>query len=116
MSYPYLPVSDSRSYDANILVGVVTATTIPATEGRFTNLVLDTSVTTPTFVAVNERCNLESNKAYLQIDTRIFNDQSAEIVIQEVGEGTLGDINKDGQVNITDITTLVNMILGLKYE
>ena len=27
--------------------------------------------------------------------------------------GTLGDVNGDGKVNVSDVTTLVNMILGI---
>ncbi len=36
-------------------------------------------------------------------------------IMLEIGEETLlrGDVNRDGKVNVTDIPTLVNLILGV---
>ena len=104
-----VPAAETESYFLNMLKGVTTATTIPATNGDFTNLTLS-AATKPTFVAASDGSSVAANTAYLQIETAKYNGQPAEILL--VGSGLVGDINKDGDVSISDVTTLVNMILG----
>ena len=42
-----------------------------------------------------------------------FNASAVNASIYEIDEGSLvGDVNYDSKVNVTDVTTLVNMILG----
>ena len=52
---------------------------------------------------------MEAGKAWLPVDG--FKGYS--LSIKAVAEDSLeGDLNKDGEVNVTDVTILVNRILG----
>ncbi|MBR6978902.1 MAG: leucine-rich repeat protein [Prevotella sp.] len=101
---------ESGSSLMNMLKGVTATTTIPATEDCFTNLIPYTLASTTIFIAASNGSRVAANTAYLQIETAKYNGQPAEIL--KVSNGLLGDINKDGDVSIIDVVTLVNMLLG----
>lgn len=106
-----MSVTESESYHLDMLVGVINATTIQATEGRFTNLIPYTIGGSTVFIPANNGSSVDANRAYLQIETARYYGQPAEIFF--IDKNTLlGDINKDGEVTSTDVTLLVKMITG----
>ncbi len=107
-----MTVAESESYHLDMLAGVINATTIQATEGRLTNLIPYTFAGTTIFIPASNGSNVDANRAYLQIETVRYNGQPVEILLIDKDSPLYGDINKDGQVNISDVTVLVNMILG----
>ena len=63
-----------------------------------------------TAFAANDGSSMAANTAYLQVETAKYNGQPAEIVL--VSKELLGDVNKDGDISVSDINTLVNIIMG----
>ena len=104
------PYKASGANWMDMLAGVTEATTINATEGRFTNLLPYNLAGTTIFVAANDGSSMAANTAYLQVETAKYNGQPAEIVL--VSKELLGDVNKDGDISVSDINTLVNIIMG----
>lgn len=99
-----VPVNGTKNSYADMLEGTTTITTIPATEGKSTNLTFSSN---DTFTAATNNEEIEANRAWLQLPSAQYNGQPVTIEYDIVG-----DINKDGSVTITDVATLVNMILG----
>ena len=104
-----VPLGESGTYYMNMLKGVTTATTIPATNGDFANLTLS-SATTPTFAPASDGSSVDANTAYLQIETAKYNGQPIELLLMD--KELLGDINKDGNVTIVDVMMVVDIILN----
>lgn len=85
-----------------LLRGVLSETSLTATEGDVRNLVL----TGERFEPVGESHTLEANRAYLQLP-QTWADGSVTIAFCKKG-----DVNDDGVLSIADVTKLVNMVLG----
>ena len=99
-----VPINRTKNSYADLLVGTTTNTTIPATEGKSTNLTFSSNVT---FIAATSDKTIEANRAWLQLPSAQYNGQSVTIEYD-----IDGDMNKDGSLTITDVANLVNMILG----
>ena len=101
--YP-VPYGSSSSLYANMLKGTLVGyEPIP----KSTDLVFDSE--TMKFRRPNTGEDVEAGKAYLPVEG--FKGYS--LSIKAVAEDSLeGDLNKDGEVNVTDVTILVNRILG----
>lgn len=105
-----VPVAASENDHGNLLAGTTANVSLSPTLGRRSNLVLDASGSSPVFHAANNGEAVTANSAWLQLTTSIYDGQTVAIAFEETP--LLGDINKDGSVTITDVTTLVNMILN----
>ena len=103
-----VPITTHHSNYSNMLVGVQNATSIPSTEGAYTNLTLSTEGASPQFVAATNNTALAANKAYLQLPTALYDGSPVSIKCDDAKEG---DLNKDGRVNVTDVMILVRMCL-----
>ena len=101
--YP-VPYGSSSSLYANMLKGTLVGyEPIP----KSTDLVFDSE--TMKFRRPYTGEDVEAGKAYLPVEG--FDGDS--LSIKAVADDSLeGDLNKDGKVNITDVTILVNRILG----
>ena len=108
-----MSIAESESYHTDMLAGVINATTIQATEGRYTNLIPYTLAGSTFFIPANNGSNVDANRAYLQIETARYNGQPVEIFLLDENNELFGDMNKDGVISITDVTFLVDMILGM---
>ena len=101
--YP-VPYGPSPSRYANMLKGTIVGYEPPPYS---TDLVFDSE--TMKFRRPHTGDDVEAGKAYLPVDG--FEGDS--LSIKAVAEDSLeGDLNKDGTVNVTDVTILVNRILG----
>ena len=88
--------------------------TLTPTAGKLSNLVLSTTGSEPLFRAATNGENVAANNAWLQLPTSIYNGQQVTITFESNSSGGLnGDLNKDGNITVTDVMILVNMALGL---
>ena len=99
-----VPVNGTKNSYADMLVGTTTITTIPATEGKKTNLTFSSN---DTFTAATNNEAIEANRAWLQLPSALYDGQSVTIEYD-----IDGDMNHDGIVDVTDIMIIVNIILG----
>lgn len=99
-----IPINGTKNSYADMLVGTTTNTTIPTTEGKYTNLTFSSN---ETFIAATSDNTIEANRAWLQLPSTQYNGQTVTIEYD-----IDGDMNKDGSLTITDVANLVNMILG----
>lgn len=70
------------------------------------------NATAPTFSKVTSSTTFNRGYAYLKFNTSSVNGVTT-ITTNLGGSGLKGDVNGDGVVNTSDVTTLVNMILGI---
>ena len=67
----------------------------------------------PVFDKVTTSTTFNRGYAYLKLNTSITGGATTIITNLSGDVGLKGDVNGDGKVNVTDVTTLVNMILGV---
>ncbi len=109
-----VPVKTSKNASADLLTGTNGGITLTPTAGKLSNLVLSTTGSEPLFRAATNGENVAANNAWLQLPTSIYNGQQVTITFESNSSGGLnGDLNKDGNITVTDVMILVNMALGL---
>ena len=104
-----VPYSDASSYSLNLLYGTLDETVLNPTEGESVNYQF--SELDGTFRSLSSLCTLPAGTAWLQLPARVASGADVLTVVYEES-GSSGDMNGDGQVNIADVTKLVNTVLG----
>lgn len=106
-TYTIPTIEDTPEIFPNLLVGVHTETVIPQTKGNYTNFIFNEgSVSSSIFQSAD--ATLNADKCYLRLPTSYIG--SVQTVSLSFDQQF--DVNHDGSVNISDVVTLVNFILG----
>jgi hypothetical protein len=106
-SYTIPAMADTPEFFPNLLVGVHTETIIPQTKGSYTNFIFNEgSVSSSSFQSAE--ATLSADKCYLRLPTSYIG--SVQTVSLSFDQQF--DVNHDGSINISDVVTLVNFILG----
>lgn len=106
-----VPVVEDAGVVANLLNGNVAATTLKSTEGNYTNLMLsETGDGKMAFCRFAGSQSLSANNAWLRIPTNVLSKMNPDqpLALNFVENG---DLNGDAEVSISDVVTLVNVIL-----
>ncbi len=107
-----IPLGTGEAMVSNLLVGINENTTLKATEGDRTNFILPEDQGDAAFCAVTDEVELPFGKAYLPLPTESVAHLEDGKLTLHLADPSLGDVDGDGYVNISDVTTLVNIILG----
>ncbi len=107
-----IPLGTGKAMVSNLLVGINENTTLKATEEGRTNFILPEDQEEAAFCAVTDEVELPFGKAYLPLPTESIAHLEDGKLTLHLADPSLGDVNGDGYVNISDVTTLVNIILG----
>ena len=110
--YAIPPLSTNEMMAPNLLVGVNENTTLKATENGRTNFILPEDQEKAAFCAVTDEVELPFGKAYLPLPTESVAHLEDGKLTLHLADPSLGDVDGDGYVNISDVTSLVNIILG----
>jgi endonuclease I len=106
-SYTIPAMADTPEFFPNLLVGVHAETVIPQTKGSYTNFIFNEgSVSSSSFQSAE--ATLSADKCYLRLPTSYIG--SVQTVSLSFDQQF--DVNHDGSINISDVVTLVNFILG----
>lgn len=70
------------------------------------------NTSTRKFDRLNGTQTIYSGDAFMPLPVSVSN-SVANITVDILNTALKGDVNRDGAVNVTDVTTLVNMILGV---
>ncbi len=103
-------IKETQSAYANLLAGTAAATTISATSGDKSNLVLSVANGTPTFTAATDGTAVPDNGAWLQLPTASY--QGGAVTVGFLKNGPNADLNEDGRITVTDVMILVKMVLS----
>lgn len=106
-----IPYADYAAAPAeNCLIGVLSATTLKHSDSNMANYILAGGGESMTaFVRVpSSGIDMAANNAYLQYDNT--NGDAPEII--SASSSIDGDVNHDGTVNVSDVVSLINIILG----
>ena len=104
-----VPYCENTSYSLNLLYGTLDETVLNPTEGESVNYQF--SELDGTFRSLPSPCTLPAGTAWLQLPARVASGADVLTIVYEES-GSSGDMNGDGQVNIADVTKLVNTVLG----
>jgi hypothetical protein len=107
-----IPLGTGKAMVSNLLVGINENTTLNATEEDHTNFILPEDQEKAAFCAVTDEVELPFSKAYLPLPTESVAHLEDGKLTLHLADPSLGDVDGDGYVNISDVTTLVNIILG----
>ncbi|MBQ6750070.1 MAG: hypothetical protein IJR02_06625 [Bacteroidaceae bacterium] len=107
-----IPLCTGEAMVSNQLVGINENTTLKATENDRTNFILPEDQEKAAFCAVTDEVELPFGKAYLPLPTESVAHLKDGKLTLHLADPSLGDVDGDGYVNISDVTTLVNIILG----
>ncbi|MBQ6751310.1 MAG: hypothetical protein IJR02_11185 [Bacteroidaceae bacterium] len=107
-----IPLGTGKAMVSNLLVGINETTTLKATEDDRTNFILPENQEEAAFRAVTNEVELSFGKAYLPLPTESVALLEDGKLTLHFADPSLGDVDGDGYVNISDVTTLVNIILG----
>ncbi|MBR5062232.1 MAG: DUF3472 domain-containing protein [Prevotella sp.] len=106
-----VPYIDAANAGTNKFVGVTQSTNIPSSSGSYTNFNLTNGSNGRTFYPFTGG-TIAANKAYLRIPTaQVANDPSGGMSLH-FNVGIKGDVNSDGNIDVTDVVLMVNAILG----
>ncbi len=106
-SYTIPAMADTPDFFPNLLVGVHAETVIPQTKGSYTNFIFNEGSASSSFFQTAE-ATLSADKCYLRLPTSYIG--SVQTVSLSFDQQF--DVNHDGSINISDVVTLVNFILG----
>jgi hypothetical protein len=106
-----VPYIDAANAGTNKFVGVTQSTNIPSSSGSYSNFNLTNGSNGRTFYPFTGG-TIAANKAYLRIPTaQVANDPSGGMSLH-FDVGIKGDVNSDGNIDVTDVVLMVNAILG----
>ena len=109
-----VPYTETTAYNLNLLTGVTEEVTLNETDGEKVNYRYSESEAA--FLRIGESSVQPAATAYLQLPAQVANAETLRLVLTGEEAGPKGDVNGDGKVNISDVTKLVNIILGKEKE
>ena len=102
-----LPLTVANESYADLLKGVLGATTINRRTDNLVNLILSAD---NTFVPVADGTSIAAHSAYLQLPASVYT-SSAPVAI-DLQSGVSGDTNNDGKITIADVMKLLQMVVN----
>ncbi|MGM9869947.1 MAG: leucine-rich repeat protein [Sodaliphilus sp.] len=107
--YKLVRFADTPTIDNNLLVGV-TSSVLTNVKNVSVGYIFD--VPTLTFIRPTSDVYAGAGSAYLKLGSNLLRYPSSLTVSGFEVEALIGDVNGDGVVNVSDVTALVNRILG----
>lgn len=105
-----VPCKKAMSTDASMLHGILYTSVMAGRDNGYSLLKLSTDNGTPLFVSANNSDLEDGSTAWLLLSSSVYDGGSVAIDTTEASLN--GDINKDGEINISDVISLVNIILN----